>query len=591
MLQTRLGHAVRKFASFVTAIGASALLLTILTSAETENAAANGDTRTIYLYHAHSKESIAATFRVDGQYDRKVLEQLNWFLRDWRLDEPINMDPRLFDLVWETYRTSGSREPIQVQSAYRSPKTNAMLRRRSKAVAENSQHMLGKAMDMHFMDVPMSRIREIGMHLQGGGVGYYPTAGSPFVHLDVGSVRAWPRMSYDQLARIFPDGKTVHIPSNGQPLARYEEARAEIAARGGGFVPTLAQVKSPNFLAWLFGGGEDEDDAPRAVRPPPQRGRTQVASLGRATGIGPGPGPTPSVGEESSPASFFSADASRAGPVQTPVISRAQTNLPRGETYIGPPVAQVAAAALTVAAQPQLPPTANAVADLDTKLVKTIDMPLPPRRPADLPMLVASLMPLPPVRPAELAALPPPPKSSGAPAKVDAIAGLIGSFNPSPAPKPRPLPTVITQGTALQASVAGSTGVLAYAADPGPVARSVVMTKSTSIAPSPSTAMQTRSSAAKRVDLVPARLDRSNFRSLTGSGAIARMPSQTVLGSAVAPLRPAARVDAGSLVFSGESGDQNRFEPWKPVQLSARFSGSALQPPPNDLLPPAPIPD
>ncbi|WP_155756361.1 DUF882 domain-containing protein, partial [Streptobacillus moniliformis] len=102
------------------------------------------------------------------------------------------------------YRSVGSQEPINVVSAYRSPGTNAMLRRRSRAVAEFSQHMLGKAMDFYLPDVSIDQIRAIGMRMQRGGVGWYPHAGSPFIHLDVGSVRSWPRMSHDQLARLFP---------------------------------------------------------------------------------------------------------------------------------------------------------------------------------------------------------------------------------------------------------------------------------------------------------------------------------------------------------------------------------------------------
>ena len=130
--------------------------------------------------------------------------------------------------------TGGRRQPPTIRvvvSAYRSPKTNAMLRRRSRAVAEHSQHMLGKAMDTTMPNMSMEKVREIGMKLQRGGVGYY--GASNFVHLDVGSVRAWPRMSYDQLARLFPDGKTVHLAADGRTLARYEEARAEIEATGG----------------------------------------------------------------------------------------------------------------------------------------------------------------------------------------------------------------------------------------------------------------------------------------------------------------------------------------------------------------------
>ncbi|MFM6282681.1 MAG: DUF882 domain-containing protein, partial [Dolichospermum sp.] len=134
---------------------------------------------------------------------------------------------------WETHRQVGSQDAIHVVSGYRSYETNSMLRRRSKAVAKNSQHMLGKAMDFYLPDVSVNAIRDVGLRMQRGGVGYYPTAYTPFVHLDAGSVRHWPRMSHDQLARLFPSGKTVHIPSDGRPLARYAEAEAEIIANGG----------------------------------------------------------------------------------------------------------------------------------------------------------------------------------------------------------------------------------------------------------------------------------------------------------------------------------------------------------------------
>src|SRR5215212_4763007 len=199
----------------------------------TQDAVANGDTRTLSLYNNNTKESLTVTFRRNGQYDSGALQQLNWFLRDWRRDEPTRMDPRLFDTVWEVYRESGSNEPVRVNSGYRSPNTNSMLRRRSSAVAKNSQHMQGKAMDFYLPDVSTVRLRAIGMRLQNGGVGYYPNAYTPFVHLDVGSVRAWPRMTRDQLVRLFPDGKTVHIPADGTPLPGYEEAKAEVLARGG----------------------------------------------------------------------------------------------------------------------------------------------------------------------------------------------------------------------------------------------------------------------------------------------------------------------------------------------------------------------
>ncbi|HEX2508878.1 MAG TPA: DUF882 domain-containing protein, partial [Microvirga sp.] len=140
----------------------AALAALIVSTQHTQDAVANGDTRYLRLYHNHTKESLTVTFRRNGQYDARGLEQLNWFLRDWRRDEPTRMDPELFDTLWAVYREVGSDEPIHVNSAYRSPHTNAMLRRRSRAVAKHSQHMRGKALDFYLPDVPIDRVRAVG---------------------------------------------------------------------------------------------------------------------------------------------------------------------------------------------------------------------------------------------------------------------------------------------------------------------------------------------------------------------------------------------------------------------------------------------
>jgi hypothetical protein len=138
-----------------------------------------------------------------------------------------------------------------------------MLRRRSSGVARFSQHMLGHAMDFHIPGVPLEQIRFAGLRLQRGGVGFYPTSGSPFVHLDTGSIRHWPRMTHDQLARVFPDGRTVHVPTDGTPLKGYELAKADIERRGTGD----DSGSKPSFFAALFKSksapaatSSDEDD-------------------------------------------------------------------------------------------------------------------------------------------------------------------------------------------------------------------------------------------------------------------------------------------------------------------------------------------
>ncbi len=385
-----------------------------------ESAAANGDTRTLFLYHSHSKEAIAATFRINGHYDGAMLEKLNWFLRDWRTDEPTKMDPRLFDALWEAYRSAGRNtgpeDPIVVVSAYRCPATNAMLRRRSRAVAEHSQHMLGKAMDSTMPGLSMEKLREIAMRMQRGGVGYYPNANTPFVHIDVGGVRHWPRMSYDQLVRLFPDGKTVHLPSNGHPLPGYEEARAEIIARGGEAV-SVAEANGGGifgFFARLFSGGEDPEEEVRESVPVAKPTRLAKAQTDDA------------------------AAAAAAAAEQRQLLASAETNLPRGETYMGAPdaapggpqavapppapaaqpaqQAPLAEPAVRPAPQPAQKPEPAAAAATERPGAEeepaaapqpadaqSADVPLPPRRPVQLAELEA---PLPPPRPAELARLP-----------------------------------------------------------------------------------------------------------------------------------------------------------------------------------------
>ncbi|NLS05495.1 DUF882 domain-containing protein [Rhizobium sp. P32RR-XVIII] len=240
---------------------------------------AAGETRSLKLYFIHTGEKAVITYKRNGRFDPKGLEQLNRFLRDWRKNQPTKMDPRLFDLIWEVYRQSGSRDYINVVCGFRSPGTNAMLKARSRnsGVAEKSQHMLGKAMDFFIPDVKLAKLRAIGMKMQVGGVGFYPKSGSPFVHMDVGGVRAWPRMTRQELVQLFPNGNTIHIPADGKPLPGYQQAMADykrrvstdqlVAAVGGD-----TETRKPKTLfAALFGGGADdeedsaEDSAPVAV--------------------------------------------------------------------------------------------------------------------------------------------------------------------------------------------------------------------------------------------------------------------------------------------------------------------------------------
>jgi uncharacterized protein YcbK (DUF882 family) len=233
----------------------------------TATSVASAETRTLKLYFIHTKEKAEITYKRNGRYDQAGLNKVNRFLRDWRRNEPTRMDPRLLDLVWETYKAVGARDYIHVVSAYRSPATNSMLRKRSKGVANKSQHMLGKAMDFYIPGVSLKKLRDTGLRAQGGGVGYYPRSGSPFVHLDVGNVRHWPRLSRRELAAVFPNGKTLHVPTDGKPLPGFETALASYKARSKSGATALALAssnsssgRSGNLLAAIFGGGADEEE-------------------------------------------------------------------------------------------------------------------------------------------------------------------------------------------------------------------------------------------------------------------------------------------------------------------------------------------
>lgn len=336
----------------------------------TQNAIANGDTRTITIRHMHTKEETTVTFRRDGRYVSEGLEKLNWALRDWRTDEPIRMDPRLFDLAWEVQRAVGSEQPFHVVSAYRAPGTNAMLRRRSRAVAKHSQHMLGKAMDFYLPDTSTARVRETAMRMQRGGVGFYPGAHTPFVHLDAGSVRSWPRMTRDQLVRLFPDEKTVHLPADGHPLGGYELAKADILARGGAVAGYAAAdldegavISSGRRSLWasLFGGDDEEADAR------PTRGRN----------VGPKPQPTVMTYANNSYSDSNSPDGGRfavamAAPEPEPVTRSLTRERSQRATTVQPQEPQLAALAPAPAEAPQ-----------DNK-PKLIDAPVPQARPASL---------------------------------------------------------------------------------------------------------------------------------------------------------------------------------------------------------------
>ncbi len=212
-------------------------------AAPAQRANASGEVRTLSLYEIHTKESLTVTYKRDGKYDEDALKQINNFMRDWRRDESRQMDRELIDTIWTLHQQLGSQKPIHLISGYRSAATNAALRKRGGGQAKKSQHILGRAADIHFPDVPVRRLRNSALVQEVGGVGYYPTSGIPFVHVDTGRVRMWPRIPRLDLAALFPSGKTSYLPTDGRPITvkDYKIALAKGKVRG----PTMVAAAAP----------------------------------------------------------------------------------------------------------------------------------------------------------------------------------------------------------------------------------------------------------------------------------------------------------------------------------------------------------
>jgi uncharacterized protein YcbK (DUF882 family) len=131
------------------------------------------DARQLSFYHTHTGQSLDVVYYENGEYVGSALDEINRFLKDFRTGDVAEMDPKLLDILHDVRNELGSEETYEVISAYRSPKTNDMLRSKSGGVARNSQHLLGNAIDVRLRGVPTEDLRDTALEMRRGGVGYY----------------------------------------------------------------------------------------------------------------------------------------------------------------------------------------------------------------------------------------------------------------------------------------------------------------------------------------------------------------------------------------------------------------------------------
>jgi uncharacterized protein YcbK (DUF882 family) len=146
--------------------------------------------RTLELYNTHTREHARVVFKRGPDYDAGALDTLKKLLRDHRNGEMHDMDPRLFDQLFELARAAKCDPHYEIISGYRSPESNdKMSSKPGSGVAKKSLHMQGRAMDVRLKNCDCATLRDLALAAKQGGVGYYQR--SDFVHIDTGNFRTW----------------------------------------------------------------------------------------------------------------------------------------------------------------------------------------------------------------------------------------------------------------------------------------------------------------------------------------------------------------------------------------------------------------
>jgi uncharacterized protein YcbK (DUF882 family) len=170
--------------------GASAMLTTVLSHPVMAAATPNQrEHHVLSFYNIHTGESLKTCYRSNGKLINRALNRISHVMRDHRTGEIKPVDPSLLDLLHHIKIEIKPRSPINIISGYRSPSTNAALRKVTAGVARKSLHMQGRAIDIRIPGYETAALRQLAVNLHSGGVGYYSE--SNFVHLDTGPVKVW----------------------------------------------------------------------------------------------------------------------------------------------------------------------------------------------------------------------------------------------------------------------------------------------------------------------------------------------------------------------------------------------------------------
>lgn len=194
---------------------------------------ASGSSR-LRLIDAHTGTTFDGAYRDATGPIARVMDELCVFLRDQHSGRMTSIDVGVIDFLANVMAATGQTSAI-VLSAFRTRETNAMLARTTFGVAESSQHLYGRALDVRF-DSRLADAMAVARAMRRGGVGWYPH--SAFIHLDSGPVRNWD-LDNDGLQDLL-------IATRGVPLAT--SGKGEMLVNGPGTL-IIGGRKPPVILA------------------------------------------------------------------------------------------------------------------------------------------------------------------------------------------------------------------------------------------------------------------------------------------------------------------------------------------------------
>jgi uncharacterized protein YcbK (DUF882 family) len=152
--------------------------------------AMTAEPRRLRMANTHTLERVDAVYYDGAELVPEALGEIDRVLRDHRSGEICSMDSRVLDIVWSlSIAVKKPAGEFEIISGYRSPATNAVLRRMGRDVAAQSLHCCGQAIDLRMPGLDTALLRDAALLLRRGGVGYYRHC--DFVHVDTGRVRRW----------------------------------------------------------------------------------------------------------------------------------------------------------------------------------------------------------------------------------------------------------------------------------------------------------------------------------------------------------------------------------------------------------------